>query len=394
MPNTPLGPPSGVDAVAIDTLQIEVRWTDQSSAESGFRVERAGSADGGWSMVGTTPPNAERFTEYGLPSEHRYCYRVIAFNASGESEPSRPDCLIPPASPTNLTANAVAGPAIDLSWSSHSPSATGYQIVRAVTPTALAPLVTVHGTSYRDTQVQYGQSYMYSVQAVSADGSSGSSNVVTIALGRTPPAAVTDVIAFAASFSVGIAWQDHLRDESGSRVERSIDGGNSWTTVTSVLAEYSDASDTDSKIVNPEHRYCYRVVQFNSAGDGSPSEVACTTTIAPPTDLQAKIIAGDSIAFTWTDNSQIERGYQIIVQSQVGEGWLADLPANSQSAHLPMQPVFTNPTNVFYVVAYTDTGVSDGSNGIQFGTASGRLVPHAATSASQLRLPRTPDTRR
>lgn len=394
MPDTPLGAPSNVDAVAVDTLQIEVTWTDKSSAESGFRVERAAGADGGWSTVATTAPNVEHITEYGLPSEHRYCYRIIAFNASVESEPSPPDCLVPPAAPTDLVATAVAGSAIDFTWKSHSPSATGYRIMRAVSSSALSPLATVSVTSYHDTDVQYGKSYMYSVHAVSNDGSSGTSNVVTIALARTPPAPVTNVTAFAASFSVGISWQDHRRDESGSRVERSTDDGNSWMPVTSVLADYTDAADIDSKIVNPEHRYCYRVLQFNSSGDGPPSEVACTTTIAPPTDLAATLIAGDSIAFSWTDNSQIERGYQIIVQSQVGEGWLADLPANSQSAHLPMQPVFTNPRNVFYVVAYTDTGMSDGSNGIQFGTASGRILPHPTTLPSRMRLALVRDTTR
>lgn len=383
MPNTPLGAPADIGVVALGT-EVEITWTDESSAEKGFHIQRSAGPGGPWSTIGTAVSNAEEFFDGVWPVEQRYCYRVIAFNDGGESAPSSARCVVPLAAPTDLAATVATGPVITLAWSPHSPSAKGYRISRAVSPTELMPYATASATLYRDSHVQYGKSYMYSVQAVSDDGSSGPSNVVTVALSQSPPAPVTNLTAYAASFSVAISWQDHVTDESGSRVERSLDGVSGWAAVATVLAGYTEAADTDSKIVNPEHRYCYRVVQFNSSGDGPSSNVACTTTIAAPTNFQATRIAGDSIAFTWTDNSRIETGYQILVGGSLeGEGWLADLPANSQSVHLPMQPIFTNPTSVFYVEAYTETGTSDASNVVQFGAASGRVIARVRRSGSR-----------
>ena len=75
----------------VDTIQI--KWTDKSSVETGFRVEQQG-ADGNWVIVeelgplnGFTPPQTYDYID--LAPDTEYCFRVVAYNNEyGDSEPA------------------------------------------------------------------------------------------------------------------------------------------------------------------------------------------------------------------------------------------------------------------------------------------------------------------
>jgi hypothetical protein len=121
-PPTPPGPPSApsnVDAVAL--APIQVWWSDNSTNEDGFRIER--STDGGvsWATAGTAPYSI--FTDEGRSVEQQVCYRVFAFNAFGDSPPSNTDCTVLPAGPSDL---AMIGD--DLTWTDNSSVESGYEL--------------------------------------------------------------------------------------------------------------------------------------------------------------------------------------------------------------------------------------------------------------------------
>jgi hypothetical protein len=82
---TPAAPSSLTAAPASDT-SITLSWTDNSTNEIGFRVERSLTGTSGWTSVGT--PTAPSFVDTGLNSYTTYYYRVFAYNASGDSAPS------------------------------------------------------------------------------------------------------------------------------------------------------------------------------------------------------------------------------------------------------------------------------------------------------------------
>ena len=64
--------------------QVDVSWTDLSSDEIGFEVER--SANGGaWVAAGSAAADAIRYSDATAAPETDYGYRVRAFNAAGSS---------------------------------------------------------------------------------------------------------------------------------------------------------------------------------------------------------------------------------------------------------------------------------------------------------------------
>jgi len=73
--------PSGLSASASKPGTATLRWTDNSSNEQGFYIERAPSATGLFARVGTTAANATTFPQSGVASG-TYLFRVQAFNTT------------------------------------------------------------------------------------------------------------------------------------------------------------------------------------------------------------------------------------------------------------------------------------------------------------------------
>ncbi|MER3395467.1 MAG: hypothetical protein C4319_01570 [Acidimicrobiia bacterium] len=80
-------PPTSLTISRVGATALELTWTDMSSSESGFRVER--SLDGiSYTVVGTVGSNATRFEDSLLEGSTKYFYRAVAFNLGGDSPPS------------------------------------------------------------------------------------------------------------------------------------------------------------------------------------------------------------------------------------------------------------------------------------------------------------------
>ena len=76
--------PTGLTASTSKPGKITLRWTDRSTGEQGFYVERAANGTAAFVRVGQVGANTTSFTQTGLaPSQ--YTYRVQAYNATAVS---------------------------------------------------------------------------------------------------------------------------------------------------------------------------------------------------------------------------------------------------------------------------------------------------------------------
>jgi hypothetical protein len=92
-------PPTGLAATATSDSAIELTWTDNSAAETGFEIEGVPLAGGApFALLITVPADSETVTLGGLESGTAYRFRVRAIGGSGASSYSNvalatTDCL-------------------------------------------------------------------------------------------------------------------------------------------------------------------------------------------------------------------------------------------------------------------------------------------------------------
>lgn len=111
-------PPSGLSAVATACQQVTLTWTDNSTNETGFIIERSEGGCSAFLQVGQTLANQTTFID-SLPGGGVECYHVAAFNAGGTSAFSGTSsatvnvCATPSPTPTaSPTATPTAAPEI------------------------------------------------------------------------------------------------------------------------------------------------------------------------------------------------------------------------------------------------------------------------------------------
>jgi hypothetical protein len=85
---TPPAAPSGLTATAASSSQINLVWTDNSTNETGFEIDRKTGSTGSWSQIATTGAGVTSYSNTGLTASTTYYYRVRATNSAGDSADS------------------------------------------------------------------------------------------------------------------------------------------------------------------------------------------------------------------------------------------------------------------------------------------------------------------
>jgi len=207
-------------------------------------------------------------------------------------------------------------PAIELSWTAPTrtsageplPSVSAYRIYRgeiaAGTPpparkdltntkwaSQLALLASAATNNYRDTQFDFGKTYVYDVRTVlvyeGTEIESDASEPASLAtVDIFPPAAPQGLVAAAlpgampGSVVVDLSWSINVEtDLAGYRVYRSEQEGTRGQLITPDLLPTPAVRDTS---VEPGHRYWYTVTAVDRAGNESPPSMPAAVDLTQP----------------------------------------------------------------------------------------------------------------
>lgn len=270
---------------------------------SGAWVFAAGSMYWNWGLDGYVPPSSITTYAVGAPSAGLQAATANILNlfiAGGV-----PNSL---AAPSNLSATATAT-SVALAWQDNTTAATAYTVERSpdnVNWTVLTSTLPANATNYIDNTVG---SWYYRVKATNGTGSSGYSNTIFVA---TIPAGPTNLNGSPSStaLAVNLTWTDNATTETAYTVERSGDGGSTWSVLTSTLpANTQSYSDTS---VAPLTTYSWRVKATNASGASPYSNIASATSPngPPPPAAPSNLTAtqsgggnGQKIALAWKNNA-------------------------------------------------------------------------------------------
>lgn len=76
--------PTELKATVISSSQVDLSWTDKSTNEDGFKIQRK-TGNGNFEDVGTVGKDVVNYSDNGLTANTTYTYRVYAFNSVGNS---------------------------------------------------------------------------------------------------------------------------------------------------------------------------------------------------------------------------------------------------------------------------------------------------------------------
>ena len=83
--SNPPNAPTGLSATVLSTTSVRLNWTDASSNETQFEVQRRTLPSGAFAAIATTAANAVTYTDATASPGTSYEYRVAAKNAAGAS---------------------------------------------------------------------------------------------------------------------------------------------------------------------------------------------------------------------------------------------------------------------------------------------------------------------
>ncbi len=194
------------------------------------------------------------------------------------------------------------------------------------------------------------------------------------------PAAPTALTASGGSNAVTLAWTDNASDESGFRVERSTDGGATFTEIATAGANITGYTNSG---LAASTTYVYRVRAYNTVGNsaytnaaGATTAAATVTTPAAPSALTAAAASASQIRLTWTDNSGNEGGFKI-ERSTNGTSWTQVGTVGANATSYLDGGLRKRTTYSYRICAYNTAGNSAYTN-----TASARTLSSGGAVAA------------
>jgi fibronectin type 3 domain-containing protein len=335
---------------------IALAWLNVAN-ETGFRVERL--VGGTWTAEGTVGVGVTTFTDTGLHEATSYSYHVVATNAVGDSAPSATlSATTLLSAPTGLTASPVSWNQISLSWTDHSFVATTNYVEESTDGVTWIQVGSVAGTATTFSATgPFNRLTTYDFRVRAYGGSLGYSTYASTSV-ATPAFPFTPAINWAvsqSSTSAALSWTN-APGEAGFRVERSSNGGSTWTTAGTVAAGVTTFTNTG---LAEATSYTYRVFATSASGDSIPSATqAVVTPPGAPTGLSAVVISGGQISLNWTDHSAAAAYYVIQQSPNASTGWVQVGTASGSSAnsYAGTGPFAGSTTYFFRVAAYAANG--------------------------------------
>lgn len=314
---TPLAAPT-LNAPTAATTTVDLSWNNVAG-NTGYEVQRCTfydhqnpqnannptyrDNDTYWNTCSTIATLATDTTSYqstSLTSGYSYRYKVRTTYSGGTSAWSNAQGITttPPA-PTLNAPTAASTSQLNLSWNNVN-GENGYKIEWKERSGAdcsagawSAPILAAKdATTYSHTGLTIGTYYCYRVRAyylLESDNSAERSQTTLL----TAP--TLNALTGVTISKIDLSWEN-VSDNTGYKVERSVDGG-AWSQVGSDLA--TNVTTLSNGSLAAGTLYSYRVSAKNAGGYSAASNVQSTTTTPSSPAVTATVASASSATLSW-----------------------------------------------------------------------------------------------
>ncbi len=372
--------------------KLYISWSDNNSIEDGYKIERK-SGSTSWSQIAQVGPNIITFLDSNLNSNTIYYYRIRAFKGQFNSSygPEVFDTtLVPiPPAPSGVNSQVISAYSIRVNWTDNSQLELGFRLERKFgTGTEWVEIGNFNAgtTTFLDTGLTPNRSYSYRLRAFNNTGVSGYSSPTTSQTPEILPLQPFNLTAVSDPQSVSViqlTWHDMSNNETGFKVERSLDSLANWVQISQpVMSSYRDSGLVSGT------KYYYRVRAYNSIGNSPFSNIASATTpeVLPnqPDSLRALSLSSSSIQLQWADRSHNELGFKLERKLSTAQNWIeiASIPSNIKTYN--DTGLVQNTSYSYRVRSYNSIGYSGYSNIANATTNDLAPIPPSALAATAL----------
>jgi|GEM_PF-1949402 len=346
----------------------KITWTDNSTNESAFIIERATDPFGDYQDIGFKPANSTDFDD--LPGDGIYFYRVKAVNQSGETDYANPQAtpnILPPTAPEMLQVLETNQDSVLLNWQNTSDIATSFEIFFALSTSttfekwegdeisANTNIVWVNG-------LEPETSYQFRIRAVNAAGNSPFSETVEATTLPIPPNSPNN-LSVNLNNDTGnfeLQWDDNSDNELGFTIFRSTDGLSGFEEVGSVSENTADWSDLTISPA-PFSVFYYRVSAFNNGGNSSFSNTAVYDGVTDFVDEPLEnslLVYPNPVESTVFVNAVLdeEQEAQLVIVDTNGRILLDTLIATTENVWFYSVDLSAYPTGIYFLRFITSKG--------------------------------------
>ena len=245
-----------------DTL-VMLRWNDNSSIETGFRIDRSVNGSLFENVIETGANSVEAQVAWPMYIGDTVSYRICATHDSTNSVYAGPISAtveFPP--PENLVILSLTDSEVSLSWIDRSAYENGFIVEHSADDSVFAPIgqVSRNGVSAKIShRFEISKTHSFRMKAVGAMNASAASNVSSRLLLFFPPSNLS--VNGVSEDTLVIHWHDLTTFEKGFVVERKT-GIGAWEERANVLNGVTSWVDAE---VDPESTYSYRVGAYTDS---------------------------------------------------------------------------------------------------------------------------------
>ncbi|MDW8300873.1 MAG: alpha-amylase family glycosyl hydrolase [Bacteroidia bacterium] len=297
----PPAAPTNLVLTNLTTNTASFQWTDNSSDETGFILERKIGASGTYADIGSvTAPNVTTAQDNTITANNTYIYRVGAVKGSVRvySNEVTVSTMPPSAAPTSLVATANAFNSISLTWVDNANNETGFRVLRATNsggPFNVIATLPQNTTSYTDLGLTENTQYFYRVEVFNLFGTlqSNTADATTPLAPLVAPSNLTianqEYDGITRVYTVSLLWIDNSNNETSFLVQRSLDANTGFTTLATLAP--NTVSYNDNTITDLTKEYFYRVVVTRGAQQAISNVVSTGQITALERQTLAKFIS-------------------------------------------------------------------------------------------------------
>jgi len=303
--------PSVLSFLSSTTSAASLSWTDNTTNETGFALERSTTSDFTTGTVTSIAiaANATGHTDTGLSSNTQYWYRLRASATgvgntawSAATSGSTQTGATVPSAPSSLAVTGTSATSATLAWTDNASNETGFTLQRSLS-SAFTSVTTIaipaNTTSYTNSGLANGTTYYYRLAATNAQGTSlwsNSASGTTATPSATLPAAPTfSTVYIDMAGEANVRWRDVSDNEAGFRLY-GITGSSA------TLLGTASADTTSARFAGVGGLYSgFRLRSFNSQGETEAIAQVITNHVIgidnalSPTTLTDTIVSGQHV---------------------------------------------------------------------------------------------------